>query len=169
MTTPLRKQILAASVKLIESKGLSSLSLREAARKAQVSHQAPYHYFKDKEALLAGIAEEGFGELAERLEKAGQKASALGQAYVDFAIDRPVHFRLMFQAEFHEAKRYPAVAEAQKLARGVLEKGRNQSQLGAAWSRMHGLASLLVDGPMGPAFKSDDARRAFARDVMKND
>jgi AcrR family transcriptional regulator len=168
MTTPLRKQILAASVKLIESKGLSTLSLREAARKAQVSHQAPYHYFKDKEALLAGIAEEGFGELTERLDKAGAKTSALGQAYVDFALDKPVHFRLMFQAEFHEAKRYPAVAEAVKGTRAVLEKGRNASQLGALWSKMHGMASLLVDGPMGPTFKSDDARRAFARDILQD-
>ena len=58
--TNLRQKVLKASVALIEAGGLDRLSMREAARKAGVSHQAPYHHFGDREAILAAIATEGF-------------------------------------------------------------------------------------------------------------
>jgi AcrR family transcriptional regulator len=61
--TDLSKEILKASLALIQEGGLDRLSMREVARKAGVSHQAPYHYFVDREAILAAIAGEGFSKL----------------------------------------------------------------------------------------------------------
>ena len=58
--TDLRQKVLDASLALIEEGGLDRLSMREVARKAGVSHQAPYHYFSDREAILAALAGEGF-------------------------------------------------------------------------------------------------------------
>ena len=58
--TDLRQKVLEASLALIEEGGLDRLSMREVARKAGVSHQAPYHYFDDREAILAALAGEGF-------------------------------------------------------------------------------------------------------------
>src|SRR5438128_419394 len=96
----LREQILDASVRLIEAEGLAALSMREVARRAGVSHQAPYHHFADKEAILAAIAEEGFRRLNAAMEEASRSkpadaASRLiagGRAYVRFAATNPAHF-----------------------------------------------------------------------------
>ena len=57
--TDLRRKVLKASLALIEAGGLDRLSMREVARQAGVSHQAPYHHFGDREAILAAIATEG--------------------------------------------------------------------------------------------------------------
>src|SRR5438105_1608095 len=84
-----RARVLGAAMRLIEEGGLASLSMREVARAAGVSHQAPYHWFADREAILAAMAEEGFRLLTDRLEAAtvpGSSASehleSLGRAYV---------------------------------------------------------------------------------------
>jgi AcrR family transcriptional regulator len=72
--TDLRKEVLKASLALIEEGGLDRLSMREAARKAGVSHQAPYHHFADRESILATIAGEGFSKLGKSLERAAAQA-----------------------------------------------------------------------------------------------
>ncbi|MCR6645128.1 MAG: TetR/AcrR family transcriptional regulator [Terricaulis sp.] len=56
----LRRRVLDASLALIDSAGLEAFSMREVARRAGVSHQAPYHYFADREAIMAAIVAEGF-------------------------------------------------------------------------------------------------------------
>ncbi|MCA9555264.1 MAG: TetR/AcrR family transcriptional regulator, partial [Myxococcales bacterium] len=88
----LRDRILAASVELVQEAGIGALSMREVARRAGVSHQAPYHHFSDKEAILAALAEAGFRRLADALEAATgadavEALTASGQAYLQFAIE----------------------------------------------------------------------------------
>ena len=68
--TNLRQKVLKASLALIEAGGLDRLSMREVARKAGVSHQAPYHHFGDREAILAALAGEGFAKLKQELRAA---------------------------------------------------------------------------------------------------
>jgi len=74
--TDLRQKVLDASLALIEEEGLDRLSMREVARKAGVSHQAPYHYFEDREAILAALAGEGFSSLGQSLERAAVQAGS---------------------------------------------------------------------------------------------
>ena len=90
----LRAAVLSAAGKLIEKEGLAGLSIREAARRAGVSHNAPYRHFPDRDALLAALATEGFSELEKFLE--GRTGRAMGEAYVRFALAHPNRFRLMF-------------------------------------------------------------------------
>ena len=73
--TDLRQKVLKASLALIEEGGLDRLSMREVARKAGVSHQAPYHYFDDREAILAALAGEGFSKLGQSLVRTGRETS----------------------------------------------------------------------------------------------
>jgi AcrR family transcriptional regulator len=70
----LRTALLRSSSKILEKEGLTRLSLREAARRAGVSHNAPYRHFPDRESLLAGIAAEGFSMLGEALKSISGKA-----------------------------------------------------------------------------------------------
>ena len=95
----LRRALLEASLALIDESGIGALSLREAARKAGVSHNAPYHHFKDRGSLLAALAEEGFAQLAADMTAARAAApdartrlEACGQAYVRFALNSPARF-----------------------------------------------------------------------------
>src|SRR5688572_32508569 len=93
----LRRTLLDASLALVQEQGIQALSLREVARKAGVSHNAPYHHFPDKSSLMAAICQEGFEGLAREMAAARAAAGddprarmeACGQSYVRFALSSP--------------------------------------------------------------------------------
>src|SRR5438046_5208157 len=105
--------LLRAAGRTLERRGLAALSLREAARRAGVSHNAPYRHFPDREALLAALAAEGFAMLGERLR--GKPGREMGAAYVSFALEQPQRFRLMFRCVLTPAQ-YPQLSSATKTA-----------------------------------------------------
>lgn len=163
----LRRALVDAAAALADEKGVAALSLREAARSAGVSHAAPYHHFKDKTALLAAVAEEGFLRLDEFQRQALDSAArrpvarlkALGKAYIDFAINNPQYFRVMFRKDLVEPATYPALQEISRrtfdrLFAAVSDCLESSSKAEAmslsitAWSLVHGLASLWLDGPL---------------------
>src|SRR5215217_151305 len=90
----LRPALLRAADKILEKEGVAALSLREAARQAGVSHNAPYRHFADRQSLLAALAAEGFELLAAAMR--GHSGKEMGEAYVRFALEHPQRFRLMF-------------------------------------------------------------------------
>src|SRR5579862_3749467 len=101
----LREALLEAAIALIAEVGPMAFTLREVARRAGVSHNAPYRHFRDKEDLMTAVATEGYRELTVAMQEAGRKqARALdrlkyaGLAYIDFALRRPEHFAVMFDA-----------------------------------------------------------------------
>lgn len=145
----LRAAVLSAAGRLIEKEGLAGLSVREAARRAGVSHNAPYRHFPDRDALLAALAAEGFARLTKALE--GRSGRELGEAYVGFALGHPERFRLMFGGLL-ELDRYPelrAQAEAThgRLTSAFAALGADaRFAAAAAWSLVHGLAQLILAG-----------------------
>jgi AcrR family transcriptional regulator len=183
-----RREILETSLALIEEEGLAALSLREVARRAGLSHQAPYHHFADREAILAALAEEGFASLATAMEEGTAahtdpvaRLAAAGRAYITFALTHPGHFRLMFRSELVDVGRHPAALEAgarayQVLVDGVagcVAAGRSggldaDALVRLCWSLVHGAAGLLLDGPPASAVgegqrSADEVVRAFVR------
>ena len=156
----LRTAVLRSAGKLLEKEGVAALSLREVARRAGVSHNAPYRHFPDRDALLAALAAEGFERLGEALQaNAGRE---MGAAYVRFALAHPQRFRLMFGGLLKLA-RYPELARASASAHGALVAAmRAQKEIqdpdtaaAAAWSLVHGLAHLLLDGHFAQAAGQD--------------
>src|SRR5262245_38330568 len=92
--------VLQAAGEILEKQGLDALTMRALARRAKVSHNAPYRHFPDREALLAALAAEGFDRLAQAQEAAaGGGVRAMGEAYVRFALAHPQRFRLMFSGQ----------------------------------------------------------------------
>ncbi|HZE60472.1 MAG TPA: TetR/AcrR family transcriptional regulator [Burkholderiales bacterium] len=155
--------LLKAAGKALEKRGPAALSLREAARRAGVSHNAPYRHFLDREALLAALAAEGFAMLGER--RRGKPAREMGEAYVHFAMEQPQRFRLMFGGVLSLAK-YPEMRAAAQSAHHALveafsELARPELAAAAAWSLVHGLAHLLLDGH----FATKDPE-TFVREVL---
>ena len=165
----LRRALLDAALHILESKGLSALTLRAAARAAGVSEAAPYRHFPDKEALLAAVAEEGFRALSAAMRDARGKAGddlasrfrATGMTYVRFAVEQPGRFRLMFGREVAARGTHGPLRQAAEETFGMLVAGIEEGQRAglirggdplelsmAAWSMVHGLSALLLDGQL---------------------
>jgi AcrR family transcriptional regulator len=165
----LPEALVTATLECIEESGMHALTLREVARVAGVSHQAPYHHFADRASLVAAVAETGFRRLHKRLlaalERAGSdvdaRLEALFVAYVRFAVDDRTLFRVMFSPEVADKSPYPslqqsadtnlalltnALAQAQRARR--VRSGEVVDYAAAAWALAHGLANFLVDGQL---------------------
>lgn len=141
---------------MLEKEGLGSLSLREVARRAGVSHNAPYRHFPDRDSLLAALAAEGFREFGDALAR--RPRQEMGEAYVEFALEHPQRFRLMFggAARGSDHRAYDA------LKKSFADLGEDaEYAAAAAWGLVHGLAHLLLDGH----FAGRDQAR-FVRDVL---
>src|SRR5579864_5463927 len=98
----LRSALVRAAMDLLEESGETALSLRAVARRAGVSPAAPYRHYADREALVSAVAALGYRELAERLGAAHpypstpEQLTSVAVAYVQFALERPALFRIMF-------------------------------------------------------------------------
>ena len=167
----LRRALIGAALALVTEEQNWAFSLREVARRAGVSHNAPYNHFADKRELLAAVAAAGYDALHNKIlasfsadnppDKALIKS---GVAYVKFGLENPAHYRLMFSSELSGAGSRPdAVLEAADRTRSVLEsilrRGAHQGvfvstmkreeELQAAvltaWSSVHGLTMLALD------------------------
>lgn len=147
----LKATLLIAASEILAKQGLAGLSLREVARRAGVSHNAPYRHFPERDSLLAELATEGFRRLGSAM--AGKRGRGMGEAYVRFALDNPNLFRLMFSGQLHSDS-YPALRAAGRTTyESLVEAFREQPGVAdadkaaaAAWSLVHGLAQLLLDG-----------------------
>ena len=174
----LRAALLAAAVRVLGKMGPRAFTLREVARQAKVSHNAPYRHFHDKDELLAAVAAQGFERLADSMiaasEPAGNPRRALersGLGYVQFALRWPDHFSIMF--DYHGGlDKYPDYAAAGRRAFQVLldriVTAQQAGQLPAgdanrlaltAWSLVHGIAKLAIAQRL--AFDSEDAVLQF--------
>lgn len=159
-----REALLRAAVEIADTDGGGAIGLREAARRAGVTHGAPYRHFESQQALVAAVAEQGFRVLMAQAQAAQAAAGsdvllrfhAVGLAYLRFALAHPGQFRVMFGAE---AAADPAVrsAEAAVFAlavneiasaqrQGLIAPGDPQEMALLAWSTAHGLAVLTIDG-----------------------
>ena len=159
-----RRLVLDAAIAIIELEGAESLSMREVARRAGVSHQAPYHYFGDRSGIFAAISEEGFTGLAQAFrdvhetEMPAAKAGFI--AYLNFAREHVGHFRVMFRNDIcgvttHALTQTAADSAFEELRLMVSritgpEIDPNKAFTFAAmlWSLSHGLATLVIDGPL---------------------
>ena len=161
--------MLAAGLSLLEQRGPAQVSLREAARVAGVSHNAPYRHFDSREALLAALATDGFEALGTAMERAGEgkegleRLRALGIAYIAFARERPAVYLLMFGPEL-EKDGFPAlktVAERsfeslrQAINAVAPEAARRAGAIGA-WALVHGLSHLIADRQLPQDLAADD-------------
>ncbi len=150
----LRAACVRAAVELLEEGGQSALSLRAVARRAGVSAAAPYRHYADREALVSAVAAVGYRELAARLAAAHpapstpEQLATVAVAYVQFAIERPALFRIMFgePCDRDNEERVAATAAVSAYVREIVARsfpGADPEALGTAiWALVHGLAFL---------------------------
>ncbi|OMC14557.1 TetR family transcriptional regulator [Mycolicibacter heraklionensis] len=152
--------LLRAAMDLLEENGAAELSLRATARRAGVSTAAPYRHFADRNALLSAIAAVGYRELATELiaahpaPKTADDLATIAVAYVQFAVNRPGLFRVMFAEQCDPAnpERAAAVTAIQDCLDSMVEQvfpsSDPEAMAIAVWGLVHGLAFLHLDGKL---------------------
>ncbi len=183
----LRRALIAEAVRTIGSQGVEALTLREAGRQLGVSRTALYRHFTNKAALLAAVAREGFqrfrADLSAAWEQAGRDwegLSAMGRAYVRFAIANPAHYRVMFgqfsdlcatdpalQADASAAFRVLLDALAELQQAGLVRAGDLNMTAEFVWATVHGVAMLAIDGQLGPDPTASAALAEFAIERLR--
>jgi AcrR family transcriptional regulator len=169
----LRNALLETALRLVAERGPEGFSLREAARAVGVSPGAAYRHFADKAALMGALAVDGHVRMAAAMEAALARvrsargsaahavasAFAIGEAYVEFAVAHPAHFRVMFGPCEPQEEDLACLGQQgrgtyqilidvldQLVAAGVVSAEARAGAELPMWSFVHGLASLLVDG-----------------------
>jgi AcrR family transcriptional regulator len=149
----LRNALLEAARALLEEGPLAELSLRAVARRAGVSHAAPYRHFPNHEALLVELATEGFVELRGEIVGAASAKGAesdriakIGAAYMRFVARRPALARLMFGPQLPNRERFPELGSAADAVGEEIGTALHDPALGlAVWAAVHGLAMLILE------------------------
>jgi len=181
----LREKVIKAAVKYVADNGPDGLSFRQIAADAGVSHQAPYHHFGDRSAIFGEIALEGFRKFAvvmgapARADEDTENCVRLCERYVDFAIANKGHFRVMFRADLCQMHESPETQKAADDAFATLLEAVSEMvgdsasideirvQATAMWSLAHGLATLIIDGPLENKIGKVSDRRALVRSVAQ--
>lgn len=174
----LRAALIQAALDLIAQKGPAGFTIAEAARAAGVSPAAPYRHYRDRDALMADVAQKGFEAFADRLAAAwdGGKPDPhsaferLGRAYLAFARTEPAQFSAMFEsglsfADFPELREagdraFEVLREACAALIATMPEAKRPPVLMMAlhiWAQSHGIAALFARGdaarrpiPMSP-------------------
>lgn len=161
-----------AALDLVRTQGHGSMSLREVARAAGVSHNAPYHHFGDRTGLLKRLSERSMAELLDRLraasaggdpaDSARRRAVAVCRAYARYAAEYPERFRIIYDPEVcvpgaPSETMAPLITEMEQMvaqaAEAMLPDGTPEAQAALAtglWGSVHGLAELVVAGHIEP-------------------
>jgi AcrR family transcriptional regulator len=165
----LKNALIQSGVKILAKEGVAGLSLRKVAKKAGVSHAAPYAHFHDKQALIAAISADGLRRLYEQMSlvvdaypnKPAKQLTEGAKAYLHFAQEHPDQFRIMFSGVIESEKDHPDYVEMsiksyQRViriveacqAQGVLRSESAEALGVALWSVVHGLTMLLIEGQL---------------------
>ncbi|GIF06401.1 TetR/AcrR family transcriptional regulator [Actinoplanes siamensis] len=171
----LRRALLSAAAEAIAESGVNSLSMRDLARRAGVSHAAPGHHFADKAGLLTALATDGFQQLAKALgtsRLASNSLLELGVTYLRFALAHRGTFEVMFRTDLYHAADPDLLAARQRAADALYagmadlpdapavasEEVREVAL--AAWSMVHGFATLWLSGAFPDSAAEDPVEAA---------
>jgi AcrR family transcriptional regulator len=165
----LRQSLIDAAIALIQEGQMAQVSLREVSRRVGVSHNAPYRHFQDRDALLSAVSEQGFQRLQVATEQAlvgtpvdgATRLNAIGYAYIQFALNNPAYYRVMFslQNDCQGEDLQRAMKGAFGVLVDVIQSGQESGvfraaeallMAEAAWAYVHGIAMLGIDGQLRP-------------------
>lgn len=172
----LKSALIAAASDIIREQGIEGFSLREAARRAGVSPGAPAHHFGTTKGLLTEVALTGYAELGAYLSRprpTGNPASdiaAICEAYIQFALDHPGMFRLMFRNDLVDRtdpryesstkaafQPFSAAADSYRQTEGM-DQMEERAAIFALWSAIHGMAHLVLEEKINGLFEVSSAR-----------
>ncbi|MDD2782311.1 TetR/AcrR family transcriptional regulator [Sulfuricurvum sp.] len=165
----LKESLVETALDIIDKDGLDAITLRDLTQRLGTSRTAVYRHFESKEALILGVIEKGYENLdrmftpifKDRTQSVETRFKTMGRAYLDFAIEHPNLYRLLFGDKYHQEREelcdykdenqatglYALIGlllEAQE--EGIIATVNPMVQAAMVWASIHGLASLLIDG-----------------------
>lgn len=174
----LKQSLLNAAEMELSEKGVEAFSLRGVAKRSGVSHAAPAHHFKDAQGLLTALASSGFERFVALQQKRQKQANtplaqlvASGMGYIEFAIEYPAMFRLMFTSDRLDpddqalattgktAYDHLANAIEQLVGDDPYQNCEAQQTLITAWGLVHGMADLIISQRLKMIYAMDKAER----------
>jgi AcrR family transcriptional regulator len=189
--------LIKAGLKLVREGREWSFSLREVAKLAGVSHNAPYYHFADKRDLLIVVAVVGYETLTARIAEAAASSEeaksaliASGRAYIQFGLENPGHYQLMFSAALNGPEGRPKAlldagiatrarleeilrrgARAGVFSSSLLRTSELKTAAFTAWSAVHGFTMLVIEGLPTPGLPladlADKAVRLACRSFLR--
>jgi AcrR family transcriptional regulator len=176
-----RQRIREQARELLLTQGFAGFSMRALAQRVGVTATALYRHFADKDALLAGLVDEGFSTFSKYLKRSLvcrtplQRLRRAGECYFDFAFEHPQHYKLMFLLDCREAGFPQLSEEVQQRARAtfgfLVERIEGCSAAGeispsadpnrvalSVWSHLHGLAALWLQGQLDSKMDAEQLR-----------
>lgn len=163
----LKNALTEAGIDILAQEGVSGLSLRKVARKAGVSHAAPYAHFADKQALIAAISTDGHEKIHESIvgimerfpDDPLRQLVETAWAYAEFGFEEPDLFRITFSGVLERERDYSALVEivarnfelvralvVRCQAAGILHPGEPDLVTVGVWGLVHGFVSLVQQG-----------------------
>ncbi len=187
-TLDLKEACIAEATSIIEEQGVENLSLREVARRLGVSHQAPYKHFPSRDHILAEVLSRAYVDFAEYLEARPRSADpdldlgAMGVAYLQYAKEHPLQYRLMFGTPLPAPAEHPDMLADARHAFSLLREGirrlhrslgiagaaeRNEHDALFVLSVLHGLTSLMQSDVAETFELADTAVDTAADEILK--
>ncbi len=182
----LKDACVVAAHAVIAEHGIEKLSLRDVARKLNVSHQAPYKHYPSRDHLLAEVIRRCFNRFTVALNARETNTTAnddmrcLGRRYLDYALSNPLEYRLMFNTPWPDVEAHPDLVVDARHSFNVLrlaltplyvEKNLTQDDIDAdalfVWASMHGIATILQSQVMDHLDVSQKVIERSAAHVMQ--
>ncbi|MBC8368195.1 TetR/AcrR family transcriptional regulator [bacterium] len=183
----LRAALIGEAVDMIADGGVESLTMRDISGRLGVSRAAPYRHFPKKSDLLVAVAASGFEGLRDRMQamdaaaprSSVERVRRLGEEYVRFAIENPAQYRLMYGKEALSRQDLPVLREAANAIfdhlvlvirahqkSGGIKRQDPRMMAFVAWSSVHGLASLIIEGQILTEIDVDELIRQTTRTLL---
>lgn len=173
----LREDILEVSRTLLVKNGFGKMSMRKIAKRAGVSATSIYLHFQNKDELLLGLIESSIAKLAGALEKnlsdsddSITKLEKMSQAFVDFALDNPQEYEIIYMVRPEEMPKFPKekfqqIRKIYELLADIIAEGKCKGVLMVddplmsaymIWAQLHGVASVIISRRLDTRIPSDE-------------
>ncbi len=173
----LREACIREALAIIEKSGIEELSMRQVARRIGVSHQAPYKHFPSRDHIIAEVISRAYEAFAQHLKarpqtgKPDEDLGTMGEAYIGYANEHPLQYRLMFNTPLPDPEKHPDMMRHARYAFSLLQEAIGKlhvSRQGTGphrrtdfdalfiWFALHGLCSLMPSSVMDTLDVSQD-------------
>ena len=174
----LKNALKVCAITFIENNSIHALSLRQLAKLCGVSATSVYRHYKNKESLLAAIAEEGFNQLHKNMSTLEDinKIEVMCLSYIQFGLSHSIHFNLMFGSLIDKINHPSLVAagnklyellvsEIQKYSNKAADDGENLSRM--VWSTVHGITVLALDKQFDHHIEPSTTTKSITDEIVK--